>query len=99
MTLRRLSLVAGIVVLTGFVYVVVAHGHDGGNALVVVLVLIGLIAGGNALYGRHSTGAAAQARIRPAQEARNRAIDEAHRREAEARPQAHGGAGDDAPRQ
>jgi hypothetical protein len=83
MTLRRILLMAGIVVLTAFVYIVVAHGHDGGNALIMVLALIVLIAAGNVLYGRHSPGAVAQARTRPVQEAQNRAIDEARRREAE----------------
>ena len=82
MTFRRISLIAGIAVLTAFVIVVVARGHDGGNALVIALALIVLIGAGNLLYGRSSHGAAAQARTGPAQEARNRAIDEARRREA-----------------
>ena len=107
MTFRRISLIAGIVVLTAFVYVVVAHGHDGGNALVIALALIVLIGAGNLLYGRGSHGAA-QARTGPAQEARNRAIDEARRREADeaqaegqaqARAQATAPSDDDAPRQ
>jgi hypothetical protein len=106
MTFRRISLVAGIVVLTAFVYVVVAHGHDGGNALVIALALIVLIAAGNVLYGRNSHGAAAQARTGPAQEAHDRAIDEARRREADearaeaqARADATTPAEDDAPHQ
>ena len=41
--------------------------------------LVFLIGGGNLLYGRNSHGAMAQARTRPAQEAQNRAIDEARR--------------------
>ena len=106
MTFRRISLVAGIAVLTAFVIVVVAHGHDGGNALVIALALIVLIGAGNLLYGRSSHGATAQARTGPAQEARNRAIDEARRREAgEAQPEAQARDGatapaedDDAPR-
>jgi hypothetical protein len=91
MTLRRIGLAAGILLLTAFVYVVLAHGHDGGNAFIVVLAVVLLVAAGNLLYGRHSHGAAAQARIRPAQEARNRAIDEARLREA-ARPPGSGAA-------
>jgi hypothetical protein len=105
MTFRRISLIAGIAVLTAFVIVVVARGHDGGNALVIALALIVLIGAGNLLYGRGSHGAA-QARTGPAQEARNRAIDEARRREAgeaQAEAQARDGAtapaeDDDAPR-
>ncbi len=42
-------------------------------AVAVVLVIAGLVACGNLLYGRHSHGAAAQARIRPAQDAQDRA--------------------------
>ena len=108
MTFRRISLIAGIAVLTAFVVVVVARGHDGGNALVIALALIVLIGAGNLLYGRGSHGAAAQARTGPAQEARNRAIDEARRREADeaqaegqaqARAQATAPSEDDAPRQ
>jgi hypothetical protein len=85
MTLRRIALAVGILLLTAFVYVVLAHGHDGGNAFIVVIAVVLLVAAGNLLYGRHSHGAAAQARIRPAQEARNRAIDEARLRQAQAR--------------
>jgi hypothetical protein len=88
MTLRRIALAAGIILLTAFVFVVLAHGHDGSNALVVVLAVVLLVAAGNLLYGRHSHGAAAQARIRPAQEAHDRAIDEARQRQAQARAQA-----------
>ena len=89
MTLRRIGLAAGIVVLTAFVYVVLAHGHDGSNALVVVIAVVLLVAAGNLLYGRSSHGAAAQARIRPAQEARNRAIDEARLQQAHAHANPH----------
>jgi hypothetical protein len=39
--------------------------------------LAALIGAGNALYGRNSPYVKAQARTQPAQEAKNRAIDEA----------------------
>jgi len=85
MTLRRILLAAGIVVLAAFAYVVLAHGHDGSNALVVIIAVVVLVGAGNLLYGKSSHGAAAQARVRPAQEARNRAIDDARLRQAEAK--------------
>jgi hypothetical protein len=88
MTLRRIALAVGIVVLAAFAYVVLAHGHDGSNALVVVVAVVVLVGAGNLLYGKSSHGAAAQARVRPAQEARNRAIDEARLQQAEARARA-----------
>ena len=50
--------------------------------------LFALIGGGNLLYGKHSHGAAATARRRPAQEEQNRAIDEAQARAREEREQA-----------
>ena len=86
MTGTRIALIAGIVVLALFVIVTVFAAHAGlvVVALVAVAVLIGA---GNLLYGRHSHGAAAQARIRPAQEAHDRAADlaaEARRAVAEA---------------
>jgi hypothetical protein len=54
--------------------------HGAFTPIIAVLALGGLIACGNLLYGKHSHGAAATARVRPAQEAQNRAIDEAHER-------------------
>jgi hypothetical protein len=50
--------------------------------------LVILIGGGNLLYGKHSHGAAAIARVRPAQEAQNRAIDEAQTQARRQREQA-----------
>ncbi len=76
MTGRRIALLAGIVFLALFVLVAVFAAHAGlvVVALAAVAVLIGA---GNLLYGRHSHGAAAQARIRPAQAAHDRAADQA----------------------
>jgi hypothetical protein len=48
--------------------------------VVAVVALAGLIACGNLLYGKNSHGATAKARVRPAQEAQNQAIDEAQAR-------------------
>jgi small-conductance mechanosensitive channel len=97
MSFRRIALAAGIVVLAAFVYVVLAHGLDGGNALVVVIAVVALVGAGNLLYGKSSHGAAAQARVRPAQEARNRAIDEARLRQADHHAGPSGPEGDTAP--
>jgi predicted tellurium resistance membrane protein TerC len=74
MTATRIGLIAGIVFLGAFV-VVVAFAMHAGPEVLVVLALAGLVACGNLLYGRHSHGAAAVERTRPAQEAQNRAND------------------------
>ena len=86
MTGTRIALVAGIVFLAAFV-IIVAFAHHAGPVVVVVVMIAVLIGCGNLLYGRHSHGAAAQARVRPAQEAHDRAADvaaEARRATAEA---------------
>ncbi len=76
MTLTRIAVATGIALLTAFAVIVVVAGKSGAGAAVVALVAIAaLVAAGNLLYGRHSHGAAAQARIRPAQEAADRAAD------------------------
>jgi hypothetical protein len=72
MSPTRIALVAGIVFLVAFVVIAVVAIH-GLAAVAVIVILAMLIAGGNLLYGRHSHGAAAQARVRPAQDARDRA--------------------------
>jgi hypothetical protein len=78
MTFSRIAVAAGIALLTVFAVVVILAGHSGAGAAVVALVVIAaLVAGGNALYGRHSHGAAAMNRVRPAQEAHDRAADHA----------------------
>ncbi len=67
---------AGMVILALFVVVTVFAAHAG--LVVVALAAVAVLVGaGNLLYGRHSHGAAAQARIRPAQEAHDRAADQA----------------------
>lgn len=86
MTGTRIALVAGIVLLAAFV-IIVAFAHHAGPVVVVVVMIAVLIGCGNLLYGRHSHGAAAVARVRPAQEAHDRAADvaaEARRATAEA---------------
>jgi hypothetical protein len=86
MTATRVALIAGIAFLAAFV-IVVALAHHAGPVVLVVGMLAVLVACGNLLYGRHSHGAAAQARVRPAQEAHDRAADvaaEARRATAEA---------------
>jgi hypothetical protein len=72
MSLTRIALVSGIAFLTAFV-VVAAVAIHALTVVAVILVLAALVACGNLLYGRHSHGAAAQARVRPAQESRDRA--------------------------
>jgi hypothetical protein len=54
--------------------------HGALTPVIALLALGGLIACGNLLYGKNSHGATAKARVRPAQEAQNRAIDEAQQR-------------------
>jgi hypothetical protein len=78
MTPARIALIAGIVILALFV-VVAGFALHAGLVVAVALILAVLIGAGNLLYGRHSHGAAAQARKRPAQEAHDRAADEAAR--------------------
>jgi hypothetical protein len=76
MTGTRIALIAGIVILALFALLGVLAAHAG--LVVVALVAVALLIGaGNLLYGRHSHGAAAQARIRPAQQAHDRAADRA----------------------
>ena len=88
MTLTRIAVAVGIALLTVFVVVVILAGHPGaGAAIVAFIAMAALVGAGNLLYGRHSHGAAAVARIRPAQEAHDRAADvaaEARRAVAEA---------------
>ena len=88
MRTSRLALLGGIVILVGLMVVTAIAIHGALAPLLAVLVLVFLIGAGNLLYGKNSHGAMAQARTRPAQEAQNRAIDEARRvaREAEGPP-------------
>jgi hypothetical protein len=84
----RIAIASAIVLLAAFAVVVIAEGHAGAGAAVVAFIAIAALVGaGNALYGRHSHGKKALDRIRPAQEAQNRAADvaaEARRAVAEA---------------
>ena len=85
-TATRIAVVAGIVLLAAFVVVTVFAAHAG-LVLVALVAVAALIGAGNLLYGRHSHGAAAVDRVRPAQEAHDRAADaaaEARRAVAEA---------------
>lgn len=75
LTWTRVALALGFLVLTAFVYVVLAHGANGGNIVGIVVAVVVLIAAGNLLYGRSSPGAKALARTRDAQEAHDRAAD------------------------
>ena len=85
-TSTRIAVAAGIALLAAVVVVGVFAAHVG-LVLVAFIAVAALVAGGNLLYGRHSHGAAAVARVRPAQEAHDRAADtaaEARRAVAEA---------------
>jgi hypothetical protein len=78
MTWSRIAVAAGIALLTVFAVVVIAEGQAGAGAAVIAFVAIAALVGaGNALYGRHSHGAAAMNRVRPAQEAHDQAADRA----------------------
>jgi len=84
----RIAIAVAILLVTAFAVVVLAEGHSGAGAAVVAFLAIAVLVGaGNALYGRHSHGKKAVDRVRPAQEAQNRAADlaaEARRAVAEA---------------
>jgi hypothetical protein len=75
----RIVLIGGILVLVfaALTFLSAIGHHSAITPLATVLALVILIGGGNLLYGKNSHGARAQARVRPAQEAQNRAIDEA----------------------
>jgi flagellar motor component MotA len=77
MTFTRFALGAGVVLVLAFVVLMAVAVGGAFTPVVAIAALLILIGGGNLLYGRHSHGAAAVARVRPAQEAQNRAIDEA----------------------
>jgi flagellar motor component MotA len=77
MTFTRFALGAGVVLVLAFVVLMAVAVGGAFTPVVAIAALLILIGGGNLLYGRHSHGATAVARVRPAQEAQNRAIDEA----------------------
>jgi hypothetical protein len=84
----RIVIALAILLLTAFAVVVIAEGQGGaGAAMVAFIALAVLVGAGNVLYGRHSHGKKAVDRVRPAQEAHDRAADvaaEARRAVAEA---------------
>ena len=84
----RIAIAVAILLLVAFAVVVIAEGQAGAGAAVVAFIAIAVLVGaGNALYGRHSHGKKAVDRVRPAQEAHDRAADlaaEARRAVAEA---------------
>jgi type III secretory pathway component EscV len=88
MTFTRFAVRAGVVLIVAFMLLVAIGIHRGSSPIIALVALAGLIACGNLLYGRNSHGAAATARKRPAQEAQNRAIDEAQRQARLAREEA-----------
>ena len=88
MRLTRFALGVGVVVVAAFILAVAIGAHSALTPVIAIVALVGLIACGNLLYGKHSHGAAATARVRPAQEAQNRAIDEAQERARTEREQA-----------
>jgi len=77
--MSRVAIAAGTLVAVGLVVLVGIGVHGALTPLIAIFALVFLIGGGNLLYGKNSHGAMAQARTRPAQEAQNRAIDEARR--------------------
>jgi hypothetical protein len=79
MRMSRVALLVGVLVVVGLIVLVAIGFHDALTPLITLAALAFLIGGGNLLYGKNSHGAMAQARTRPAQDAQNRAIDEARR--------------------
>jgi hypothetical protein len=79
MRMSRVVIVGGALVVLGLITLVVIGFHGALTPLIAIVALVSLIGGGNLLYGKNSHGAMAKARTRPAQEAQNRAIDEARR--------------------
>jgi hypothetical protein len=87
MTFTRFAVRAGIVFVVAFMLLVAIGIHGAVTPVIALVALGGLIACGNLLYGKNSHGATAKARVRPAQEAQNRAIDEAQQRARQERDQ------------
>jgi hypothetical protein len=82
--MSRIALIGAALVVVLLIILVALGFHGAVTPLATIGALAVLIGGGNWLYGPNSHGAKAQARDRPAQEAHNRAIDEARRAAAEA---------------
>jgi uncharacterized membrane protein YfbV (UPF0208 family) len=87
MTFTRFAIGAGVLLIAAFAVLMAIAVGGAFTPVVVFAALFALIGGGNLLYGKHSHGAAAQARRRPAQEEQNRVIDEAQARAREEREQ------------
>jgi hypothetical protein len=77
MVMTRVALVLGALIVAFLILLVAIGFHQALTPLATVAALVILIGGGNLLYGKNSHGAMAQARKRPAQQAHDRAIDEA----------------------
>jgi hypothetical protein len=77
MKVTRLTLILAALLVLALVVLGATKAHGLLTPLAVVGALVALIGGGNLIYGRNSHYAKAQARNRPAQEAHDRAIDEA----------------------
>jgi hypothetical protein len=77
MRFTRIAVRVGILLVVAFMILVALAIHTAATPFIAALALVGLIACGNLLYGKNSHGAMAKARTRPAQQAQNRAIDEA----------------------
>jgi hypothetical protein len=84
-TITRIALMAGTLLVAGFFVVVMVGAHRDATPVVALVALVVLIGVGNLLYGKNSHGAMAQDRVRAAQEAQDRAIDEAHAARRQAR--------------
>jgi hypothetical protein len=85
--LVRFALGVGVVFVVLFMLAVAIGIHGAATPVIAIVALVGLIVCGNLLYGQHSHGAAAVARKRPAQEAQNRAIDQAQEQARQERQQ------------
>ena len=78
MSLNRIAVAVGIALITAFVILVFVGGPYGLRSVLIVLVtMAALVGAGNLLYGRRSHYAAAQERLRPAQEAHDLAAGRA----------------------
>jgi hypothetical protein len=72
---RRGGLALGIVALLGVVVVAVIVLHNALGPLIAIGAVIGLIAGGNALYGKNTHYARAYGRMRPDDQAPRPPLD------------------------
>ncbi len=87
-TITRIALLAGTLLVVAFMVAVVVGAHRDATPVVALVALVVLIGVGNLLYGKNSHGAMAKDRVRAAQDAQNRAIDEAQAARRRAREEA-----------